>query len=151
MASWALLRNWTSLLQECELFCLLHPCLGGYLIRLSERSPPCPSLPENSGPLGPVPTNTCQGISLGQWTGREGTPIPLRLGNLRGGGAASGAFCRDTRVSPSPYLSMALLQSPRHERQERRDQERKERKGKGSAAQFVANKGYLSPFPPFLI
>lgn len=76
--------------------------------------------------------------------------MPLRLGNLScGGGAASGAFCRDTRVSPSPYLSMALLQSPRHERQERRDQERKERKGKGSAAQFVANKGYLSPFPPF--
>lgn len=32
---------------------------------------------------------------------------------------------------------------------DRRDQERKERKGKGSAAQFVANKGYLSPFPPF--
>lgn len=66
-------------------------------------------------------------------------------------GAASGAFCRDTRVSPSLYLSMALLQSPRHERQERRDQESKERKGKGFAAQFVANKGYLSPFPPFLM
>lgn len=40
MASWALLRNWTSLLQECKLFCLLHPCLGGYLIWLSEPPPP---------------------------------------------------------------------------------------------------------------
>lgn len=29
------------------------------------QEPPCPSLPENSGPLDPVPTNTCQVTALG--------------------------------------------------------------------------------------
>lgn len=51
---------------------------------------------------------------------------------------------------------MALLQSPRQERQERKDQERRERKGEGSAAQFVANKGlgflfFVFLFSPFFL
>lgn len=80
--------------------------------------------------------------------------MPLRLGNLRCGGAAGGGFCRNTKVSPSPYLWLCCRAQDRRDgrRETRREGKARQGKGKGSAAQFVANKGlgfvvvFTSPF-----
>lgn len=93
------------------------------------QEPTCPSLPEISGPLAQCPPTPAREQPWGE--GQRSYPMPVRLGNLRCGDTAGGAFCRDTRVSPSVPLPMALLQSPRQEKQERRDQERRERNGRG--------------------
>lgn len=79
--------------------------------------------------------------------------MPLRLGNLRCGGTAGGSLCRDTSVSPSPSLWLCCRAQ---DRRDRRGETRRggKGKGKGSAAQFVANKGLgfvVFIFPLFLM
>lgn len=53
--------------------------------------------------------------------------MPLRLGNLKCGDTAGGAFCRDTRVSPSLYLWLCCRAQDRRNRRGETGEEGKER------------------------